>query len=715
MRKDALRRSLLLAVASATVATGLAVPATPALAAATATGTVTGHLTDNAGNPLAYASVSAEPAQFGIPATGSTDEHGDYTISGLDAGDYVVSFRPFGAGYTQWAHRKSTRGAADHITVAAGATVVVNDQALPTGRITGALHNADGSPAEASISVYTAEGQNWVGSGFIQPDGTFSLEVLPGSGYKLNFTNWPAISQWNGGQLTFGDAAAITVPAAGQTVALPVETLVGKGSIAGRLTYSDGRPAAGVAVAANLPSCCVNGYTATTDSDGRYRMDGVLATDKWIVGFTLPNNITQYAHGRFDRDSAARVAVTAGQVSTVDEQLLPLGKVRIRAHDAVTGAPLSGFCAFDRRFGNLSDCATGTELVYDNVFAGAWGFDIYAQDHRHFNAYNVPLTVVGGPDNTLDVALRPGAAISVPLVKQAGGAAVTGCVRMARSGDIYPPPSWKACSSDPDAAPGAVLVGPLEPGTYQIFADPDDAALGAQWVGPNGGTGDREAAKQFTLTVGAPLVVPAVRFDAAGSIRGKVTDAVTGAPLEYACVSVIAQFIDRAGDGCEWTTMGATTGADGSYTLSGLGPYAWPVEFTHFDHQWRWLGNQASRLRAPKVTVTVGATAAVVDYKLYTGGGTITGKFTDAAGHPVDGDIVPFNSLTGDCVGYGGWSAADSGGTYSVPQLAPLQSVKLRWEDYTGRSGWVGGADFAHATAFPIQNNKTVTVNIVVS
>ncbi|WP_433056235.1 carboxypeptidase regulatory-like domain-containing protein [Dactylosporangium sp. CS-033363] len=703
MRKHALRRSLLSLAATALVVTGIAVPAGPALAAGT--GTVTGHLTDAAGQPLNGAYVSVQTSDFGLPHTTHTDATGAYTVSGLDAGEYVVSFSPFGTAFTQYAHQKLTPGAADRFAVAAGATVVVDDQALPTGRITGSLRKRDGSPAQASIIVYTAVDQNYVGSGHTDPDnGTFSLEVLPGS-YKLNFSLYPSVAQWNGAVLSYAEAAPITV-VAGQSTALQ-ETLVATGSIAGRLTNADGSPAAGVAVGTSYRDFSVAGKNATTGADGRYRIDDVPVSDKWILGFTGANNIVQYTPGKLLRDEAASVPVVADQVATVDEQFLPTGTLHIKAHDAATGAPLSGFCAWDRVVFSLGGCADGPELVLHDVFAGAWGFDVTINDRAHFNADNARVTVAGGPDTTLDVALRPGAVLSVPMTKRAGGAAAEGCVRVAKAGDLFPPPNFIGCSDE--STPGTAVAGPLEPGTYQIYADPNDDALGAQWVGATGGTGDRGAARTITLAAGQAITAPAVQFDAAGSIRGTVTDLATGAPVPYACVSVVAQYPDHSGDGCRQ----ATTAENGTYTIGGLGPYAWPVQFARWDYQWRWSGNQVSRPEATTVTVKVGKSVAA-NIKLRTGGGTIAGTMSDAAGHPVEGEVVPYNSVTGEAAGNGG-QTMDAGGHYTAPFLAPQQSVKLRWYTGDGRSGWVGGGDFASATAYQVKNNKTVTVNVTVA
>lgn len=701
LRQHALRRSLLSAAATAVIVAGIAVPAGPALAAGTST--VTGHLTDSSGQPLANASVQVSDGGTTTVNT-TTDAGGAYTASGLDAGDYTVSFVPAGAQFRQYAHRQRAWEAAEHFAVAAGATVVVDDQALPSGRIAGALHQRDGSPATASLTVYAGDEQVLVGVADTAADGTFSLELLPGT-YKIQFYRYPSINQWNGASFTYDSAAPIAV-VAGQTTPLP-ETLIPTGSIAGQLLAADGTPAAGVSVGASTLEYIGGTHNATTGADGRYRIDDVPVRSDWLVSFSGPRWVPQYAHDKLTPESADRFAVTEGQVTTVDERFRPTGSVRIRAHDAGSGAPLSGFCAYALLNTNISGCTDGAELVLTDVFAGTWHFNVNIGDRRHFEVADAAATVTGGQTADLDVAMALGASITVPMVASAGGAAAEGCVQLGKVGDSFPTWLSYACSDwQQSPVPGTVVLGPLEPGAYQVFADPNGDALGAQWVGPAGGTGDRDAASRFTVAAGDQLTVPVVRLDAAGSIRGKVTDVATGAPVPYACVSVTPIVPGFGGDGCPHST-----GADGTYVLTGLGPYAWPVEFAKAEYQWRWSGNAPSRPEATKVTVRVGKSVAA-NIKLRTGGGTVAGTLRDAAGHPVDGAVTPYNAVTGEAVALGG--TAYNGQPYSIPLLAPQQSVKLRWSTNNGRNGWVGGADFASATAYPVKNNKTVTVNITI-
>ncbi|HTJ32366.1 MAG TPA: carboxypeptidase-like regulatory domain-containing protein [Dactylosporangium sp.] len=698
MRKHALRRPLLYAALTATAAAIAAVPAGPA-AAATG-GTITGHLTDAAGNPAANAFVTARAADWSTSSSAMSDASGAYTIAGLPANDYTVSFQPQGEIFTQYLHQKFVPADATHFAVAEGATVVADDQVVRTGTIAGTLLGRDGAPVPARLGVYTAEGYNWVGGKDVAADGSFSV-ALPPAAYKLEFTIRGTRHQWNGGATNFYNAAPITV-AADATVPLQ-ETLLPVGSIAGRLTNADGSPAANVTVLAEAPDWSVSTRSATTDGDGRYRIDDLTAGE-YLVGFVGPHGVAQYAHGKLARGSADRFTVSGDQVTTVDEQFLPRATVRVHAHDAQTGAPLSGFCVEDVGSYTVTGCTDGTEVELTELFAGPHVFNVRIDDRFHFAA-EVRATVVAG-EQTIDAALVRGAMIHVPMVKRADGGPAEGCINVARIGQPFAYGRGGLCSEG-GTTPGTATVGPLEPGTYQVLADPSDDALGLQWVGASGGTGDRDAAMQVTVAAGDEITLGTVRFDAAGSIRGKVTDVADGAPLQYTCVWIAAQPPWSTDYGCP-----AVTGADGTYSLAGLGPYAWPVQFVQRNYQWRWSGNAVNRHEATAVTVRPGRSVAANIKLRSTAGGTLTGAVRDAAGNPVDAGVYAFDAVSGEAVQFG--SGTPDGTPYTIALIAP-QPVKLWYVLADGRGGWAGGADFASATTYQVRNNKTLMVDITVA
>ena len=256
-----------------------------------------------------------------------------------------------------------------------------------------------------------------------------------------------------------------------------------------------------------------------------------------------------------------------------------------------------------------------------------------------------------------------------------------------------------------EAGGNTLRIGPLAPGTYQLIADPELDTLGLQWVGATGGTGSREAARLITVASGAVTAGPAIVFDPAGAIRGKYTDAVTGAPIGGACVSVITPPRNSVGgDGC-----GRATQADGTYAdrdravyLAGrLREVVLPVA---------WTGNAVNRHEASTVTVVAGRNVTA-NLKARRGGGTIGGTIRDSTGAPVLAYLRAVDALTGE---------------RSQPPPTPTWTPRTRWRTshrsrsswtptrWPTRAGWLGGTSLATARTYKIKNGQPTTITVTI-
>ncbi len=181
--------------------------------------------------------------------------------------------------------------------------------------------------------------------------------------------------------------------------------------------------------------------------------------------------------------------------------------------------------------------------------------------------------------------------------------------------------------------------------------------------------------------------LPAAADGSTGSISGTVTAADGGAALAGICVTATPP-------GGE--TGSATTASDGSYTISGLAPNSYSVEFSigcgntgNYAPQW-WDG-AASQTSGTPVSITGGSTIGSIDAQLVTGG-TISGTVTAAeGGAPLAGICVAV-----DGPGYGqpgftpaGTAVTASDGTYTVTGLAQNQYT-VEFSEGCGNSGGYG-------------------------
>jgi hypothetical protein len=528
--------------------------------------------------------------------------------------------------------------------------------------------------------------------------GAFAIPVFPAT-YAVKFTFGSGTAQYAHQQTDPAKAAQFTVKA-GATVMLE-EKVLPSGSVAGRLTESDGRPAAGAQVSLSGLGPNENLYTSAA-ADGTYRFD-MVPPGTYVVNFTSGDfSRRQWAFHTIDRRKATNITVRVGQTTTVDDRFLPTGALRIAATDAATGAPIADFCvSVLPNAGWSGGCSNGTGQV---TLTGLPAGDVYEVDLNTLGdtylstvLHNVKVT--GDSTNALAVAVQHAAVIETTTVDARTHQPVPRvCVSPeGPSGPVSAP----SCSDDN----GKLRIGGLPAGTYTLFARPLDGVHGMQWVGTSGGTGSQYAARQVTLATGAHLALPPIGLDPAGRIAGTVTDNATGRPVAFACVATVP--VDPGFAHIPDCPNGAFTDAQGRYTITGLGPYAWPVEFAAAQtYAWRWSGGVASRKQATPVTVTAGRTATS-NAKLTTGT-LVSGTVTTAHGHPLTAFVVAVNSDTGDAAG----ALTDTGSQYGIPLLP--QTIRLTYRDADGAFGtlWYNHAlDFEHATPVTV-GTSPLTINL---
>ncbi|HTF08327.1 MAG TPA: carboxypeptidase regulatory-like domain-containing protein [Asanoa sp.] len=658
--RSIVRRRATAAVAAAVMAGTMAVWATPAQAAAT--GVISGHVTTAAGAPAgdilvqALDSESLEGRGFTTTAT-----DGSYRIDGLATGQYIVGFN--GDDYAeQYFDGKVRISEADPVTVTDGHTTTVDEDLLAAGYLTGRFTDPTGAPLESSlVRVYRAEDDLVVRSAGTQSDGTFRISIPAGT-YYVTFEPVQDLyqEQYVPGKLTGAAAQRFVVTADHETTVN--DTALAPGSLSGRVTRSDGTPARDITIYA-APFKGFGGESATTDSNGEFSVPRLLAGDYGLEFWV--GNRTEYFDRTSDPDQADPVTVIGGRDNRITPSLLPTGSVRVRALDAVTGAVIRDFCA-------NSQCSDGSsKVLLTDLAEGTQPLDIWAEGNYISRDSNVTVRA----DQTIDVVVRllPGAKITTTVIDKATGRALPNvCLFAYKPGQIYYPQGIgdDQCS---DSA-GKVTLSKLEAGDYRIFAEPRNKSYGRQWVTANGGSGDERQAVTIKATTGKTATAPQVRIDRAGSIRGLLTDAATGAPINFAGVGV---FTESPGSGGGETT----TDEDGRFQLDGLGPYRWPVSYNGGErYAPGWTGGAVSRYAATGIQVTAGA-VATADFALTTGV-TVLGNVLTSHGTPQWGRITVQNTETGDYAG-----TVDFAGTGYELHVLPGQELRYTYHlDIDGKS-----------------------------
>jgi hypothetical protein len=161
----------------------------------------------------------------------------------------------------------------------------------------------------------------------------------------------------------------------------------------------------------------------------------------------------------------------------------------------------------------------------------------------------------------------------------------------------------------------------------------------------------------------------------AGGITGTVTDAVTGAGIQYIGVNVLLN-----GSPVEQVC----TGSNGTYAATGLGPDTYTVTFQPVSG----CGGPGTSIYSDQsysqpVVVPTGTTVSHIDEALAPSNGTITGTVTNAAsGHDLSGILVEVTDTTNDF----GHSCTAANGTYSITGL-PAGSYTVYFDPLSSNCG----------------------------
>lgn len=428
--------------------------------------------------------------------------------------------------------------------------------------------------------------------------------------------------------------------------------------------------------------------SVNTDSGGTFAFDAIPA-GRYTLKFELRDRRVQWHGGVLHEWDATFFDLAAAQELTIAETMLPAGRVDVTVVDSVSGGPIPDTC-INAIFGAQRDEGCTDEngkVTVGPLHVGPYQVSVSPPD-GYLYVPDQRVTVQEGVTTAVRFALTKSATIEVNVRDASTGAPVWGsCVAWQEIGSAWMDLSSPSCSDED----GKIVIRGLPAMNVRLYALPNDDGYGAQWVGPNGGTGDAEQALRVNLVAGQTATAP-VALDPPGSISGIVHDDATGAPVAGVSVGAIAL-------GPDWSRgqNQVSTGTDGKYRINGLGPYAWPVHFVDDEGRYaaRWSGNGRNRFTAQPVTVTAGANVKR-NIRLLAAG-VLTGTLRAANGAPSRGSVTLVNAQSGDYVGYG---AAGTDGVYRISGLI-TQSVRVR---YT-----IVNTEYVHPTKVAVEAGQTVS------
>ena len=210
--------------------------------------------------------------------------------------------------------------------------------ALQTGSLSGmVLDEQDGPLAAVTVTALSPAGAA-AGSAVSDGAGSYRIDGLAPGTYVLSAHGGDRPGRYNGGAATLESAVGISL-ASGQEVTDAHIVLGPGGTIAGRITDTDGDPVAGASVSAISHGGFLS-PSATTDLDGRYRLDGV-PIGQVAVRVAHPDHTETWWPAASSRAGAELIPIADGtRVDDVDA-VLHLG-ARIVGVVTAGGAALAG-------------------------------------------------------------------------------------------------------------------------------------------------------------------------------------------------------------------------------------------------------------------------------------------------------------------------------------------------------------------------------------
>ena len=526
-------------------------------------------------------------------------------------------------------------------------------------------------------------------------DGAYALTVPTDGAYKVRATADTYHELWAYNRVSFESAGAVYISTTSPAQPVDFRLFHQTASVSGRITDSTGAPVDQADVRV-VPEDSWDDYSSPydySDADGRYTVTGVIP-GRYRVSF-WSNPLGQvYAQGSESREGATIFEIGDGASLTVNDSFLPLGTVEVTVVDAATGAPMTQAClsAESGPEESVCDAADGVYRM-TGVWPGYRNFHVGVSTHL---PASVALEVVRGETVRARVELTRAEAIITRVLDWRTSRPVESvCAIVARVGGH----GLNANQPRHCAGTDGRLIVPLhgQPGTYQLFIESRDG-YGAQWVGVGRGTGNRDQARSITVAAGANVTIPPIHLDRAGTITG-VARKPDGTPATNVCALPYAP--DAYG---LWRETPACTNAQGRYTISGLGPYDWPVLF--MGDSWIWSGNKPHRHAATKVPVNTGRTSTM--NAVVPAGAVITGQVRDTAGEVVNADVRAYSAVTGDYAGSP--SGAYFGQPFQLRRLVP-QQVRVEYMVVSGEYPicWYNGTTNP-ALASPVQVTAGATI-----
>ncbi len=588
-------------------------------AGATLSGTVTSAATTN---PLARICVLiAGGNQDGYFNETQSASDGTYSFDQMPTGTYQVQFA--GGCGNGGSYAPQSYGSANpyfpgniKVTQTGQSVTKINAAMLPGATITGTVTSSTGQKL-SGICVLPVVADDALAQG-VSKDGSYRMANLQPSEYQMIFVPGCGNNQDLAGISFGGQESLATAPyvsaVVGTTSGIDA-TLPAAGTISGRVRNRYGKSVEFSCVyLTGLSGAAATGSGEGIAFDGSYELSGVLP-GAYHVTF-VPSCIgsgyaTQWYKDKASPAGAAKVVIQAGHTTSgIDSALVRGGS--IAGTISFAGKPVRDMCVF----------AQSTSQFLDYGFGLSDRAGKYVVRGLNSGRYELELEPCGGNSGSLAIQVLS-RLVTVHAPRRAAGVNATAETAGAISGKVL---GGSPAVAQPGIcveafqvngyAGGAYLtgtngnfnIGNLPAGKYLVYLNDPTCAevptnLAPVWY-PEAAA--QAGATEVTVTKGVVTSLASTTLPADGAIAGSVTGPGASA-LAGVCVSARPL---TAGSPAVY----AVTATDGSYSIIGLAPASYRVEFSSgcgaSGYQTQWWHNKNL------VTVTAGTTTANISATL---------------------------------------------------------------------------------------------------
>ncbi|MFN8074489.1 MAG: hypothetical protein U0Q15_03590 [Kineosporiaceae bacterium] len=545
--------------------------------------------------------------------------------------------------------RTRRRGAALAVAVATAlgaltAMPAVVAQAAPatiTGTITDEL---TGAPVPGCVNATTWDDGEWAYADTCAgEDGRYTLDVVAGRAYQLEFSGGDYVDEYSGGVADPNEATIVKAPGTADASLQPRRPATGV------LRYPDGKPVQGAEVAF-VPAGGVNSWgSVTTGADGSWSAS--LLTGSYLVQYRMPDGELLWATGKPTRPAKPTLTQVLGKAPK------PLTATVARPATLVVtavdkdGVPLKGVCLTSTTTAGSPPCTGTTGTVTLTRQPGGRQSVVASVPDGSLGAVEKAVVLKRGKTTKVTLRLLPTATLTGTIVSEAGKPRAKVCVQV-DAADVRVRPAYldqqvASCSD----SQGRFRVKGIPTGRYVVYVYGDETHPYVYAPGVARFPDAKVVTAKAATTVDSGTTVAGL----GGTVTGVVTSP-DGEPVAGAWVALGGDNPGRIGDGGAGIDT-AKTDADGRYTITNVAQWSVPAMAYARDkpYAFTWTGGVTESAQAEKVQVSWGKTSTadirfLPEAQLKV---TMTGV---PAGYAVEFDTI---SASGDPAGWGGGLRAD--------------------------------------------------------